>query len=204
MASRTRTRKTTGVRRRRRTAPAPLGLSNGSNLFKVKSFNPSAESVKSEGQANKLTVVGKVDPTKLRDELAIKTKNKVDLVSPKPKKDNKVNKDDANDTKKKKPEKTDNDEKPKEAPLNRKNLRVFNRRNLRVLNLTNLRRLNWPNSTNLTNLRVTGCSKLLKFPDCSKLRSLRYLDLSEVGILPKIQGEVINSTNRYVTASFLR
>ncbi|KAI5342180.1 hypothetical protein L3X38_010055 [Prunus dulcis] len=82
----------------------------------VKSFQ-GAESVKSEGQANKLTVVGKVDPTKLRDELATKTKNKVDLVSPQPEKDNKVNKDDANDTKKKQPEKTDNDEKAKEAPL---------------------------------------------------------------------------------------
>ncbi|XP_034197572.1 heavy metal-associated isoprenylated plant protein 3-like isoform X2 [Prunus dulcis] len=82
----------------------------------VKSFQ-GAESMKSEGQANKRTVVGKVDPTKLRDELATKTKNKVDLVSPQPKKDNKVNRDDANDTKKKKPEKTDNDEKAKEAPL---------------------------------------------------------------------------------------
>ncbi|VVA40293.1 PREDICTED: heavy [Prunus dulcis] len=82
----------------------------------VKSFQ-GAESVKSEGQANKLTVVGKVDPTKLRDELATKTKNKVDLVSPQPEKDNKVNKDDANDTKKKQPEKTDNDEKAKKAPL---------------------------------------------------------------------------------------
>ncbi|XP_021817119.1 heavy metal-associated isoprenylated plant protein 3-like [Prunus avium] len=82
----------------------------------VKSFQGD-ESVKSEGQANKLMVVGKVHPTKLRDELAAETKNKVDLVSPQPKKDNKVNKDDANDTKKKQPEKTDNDEKPKESPL---------------------------------------------------------------------------------------
>ncbi|PQQ10242.1 hypothetical protein Pyn_39241 [Prunus yedoensis var. nudiflora] len=69
--------------------------------------NTGAESVKFEGQA--LTVVGKVDPTN--------TKNKVDLVSPQPKKDNKVNKDNANNTKKKQPEKTDNDQKPKEAPL---------------------------------------------------------------------------------------
>ncbi|KAH0981816.1 hypothetical protein GBA52_008993 [Prunus armeniaca] len=39
--------------------------------------------------------------------------------------ENKVNKDDANDTKKKQPEKTDNDEKPKEAPLNWRNSRVL-------------------------------------------------------------------------------
>lgn len=39
--------------------------------------------------ADKLTVVGNLDPAKLRDRLAEKTKKKVNLVSPQPKKENK-------------------------------------------------------------------------------------------------------------------
>ncbi|PQQ19652.1 heavy metal-associated isoprenylated plant protein 3-like [Prunus yedoensis var. nudiflora] len=120
-----------------------------------------AESAKSKGQANKLTVVGKVDPTKLRDELATKTKNEVDLVSPQPKKDNKVNKNNANDTKKKKPKKTDNDEKHKEAPLTTAVFKFDFHCDIRCKREA---------------LRVASCTT----------------------------GEVINSTNRYVTASFLR
>ncbi|CAB4282720.1 unnamed protein product [Prunus armeniaca] len=70
------------------------------------------ESVKSEFQANKLTVVGNVDPTQLKDKLAAKTKKKVDLVSPQPKKDNK------DDAKKNQPEKgNDDNKKPKEVPV---------------------------------------------------------------------------------------
>ncbi|BFG25008.1 hypothetical protein CerSpe_112820 [Prunus speciosa] len=68
---------------------------SSSKIVKWVKSSQGEESVQSAGQANKLTVVGKVDPTKLRDELATKTKNKVDLVSPQPQKDNKVNKDDA-------------------------------------------------------------------------------------------------------------
>lgn len=45
------------------------------------------EDVKADISANKLTVTGKVDPAKLRDKLAEKTKKKVELVSPQPKKD---------------------------------------------------------------------------------------------------------------------
>ncbi|BFG34497.1 hypothetical protein CerSpe_207710 [Prunus speciosa] len=77
----------------------------------VKDFQ-GVESVKSEFQANKLTVVGNVDPTQLKDKLAAKTKKKVDLVSPQPKKDNK------DDAKKNQPEKANDDnKKPKEAPV---------------------------------------------------------------------------------------
>ena len=45
------------------------------------------EDVKTDCEANKVTVIGKVDPTKVRDRLAKKTKKKVDLISPQPKKD---------------------------------------------------------------------------------------------------------------------
>ncbi|XP_039013412.1 heavy metal-associated isoprenylated plant protein 6-like isoform X1 [Hibiscus syriacus] len=37
--------------------------------------------------ANKLTVIGKIDPAQIRERLAEKTKKKVDLISPQPKKD---------------------------------------------------------------------------------------------------------------------
>ncbi|KAL6273788.1 hypothetical protein ACE6H2_024480 [Prunus campanulata] len=49
---------------------------SSSKIVKWVKSSQGAESVKSAGQANKLTVVGKMDPTKLRDELATKTKNK--------------------------------------------------------------------------------------------------------------------------------
>lgn len=42
------------------------------------------ESVKTEMDSNKVTVVGTVDPTKIRDRLLQKTKKKVDLISPQP------------------------------------------------------------------------------------------------------------------------
>lgn len=68
------------------------------------------DSAKADTEANKLTVVGKVDPTMLRDKLAQKTKKKVDLLSPQPKKDNKT--DDKSDEKL---EKKGGDKKPKEV-----------------------------------------------------------------------------------------
>ncbi|KAK9999407.1 hypothetical protein SO802_019010 [Lithocarpus litseifolius] len=77
----------------------------------VKDFE-GVEDVKAEMALNKLTVVGKVDPTKLRDKLSQKTKKNVELVSPQPpKKDNKAAADDS------KPEKKAEDKKPKEAPV---------------------------------------------------------------------------------------
>ncbi|KAK8561931.1 hypothetical protein V6N13_148930 [Hibiscus sabdariffa] len=45
------------------------------------------EDVKTDSGANKLTVIGKIDPAIIRDRLAEKTKKKVDLISPQPKKD---------------------------------------------------------------------------------------------------------------------
>ncbi|KAF1877742.1 hypothetical protein Lal_00038051 [Lupinus albus] len=45
------------------------------------------EEVKADISANKLTVNGKVDPTKLQEKLIEKTKKKVELVSPQPKKE---------------------------------------------------------------------------------------------------------------------
>ncbi|XP_039068320.1 heavy metal-associated isoprenylated plant protein 6-like [Hibiscus syriacus] len=45
------------------------------------------EDVKTDYGANKLTVIGKIDPAKIRERLAEKTKKKVDLISPQPKKD---------------------------------------------------------------------------------------------------------------------
>ncbi|KAH7838909.1 hypothetical protein Vadar_032563 [Vaccinium darrowii] len=48
------------------------------------------ESVKGGPELTKLTVSGKIDPVKLRDAVEQKTKKKVQLVSPLPKKDNKV------------------------------------------------------------------------------------------------------------------
>ncbi|KAL4353876.1 hypothetical protein GQ457_06G008770 [Hibiscus cannabinus] len=45
------------------------------------------EDVKTDSAANKLTVIGKIDPAIIRDRLAEKTKKKVDLISPQPKKD---------------------------------------------------------------------------------------------------------------------
>ncbi|KAL7173734.1 hypothetical protein ACSBR2_033065 [Camellia fascicularis] len=47
------------------------------------------ESVKGDCVSNKLTVIGKVDPVKLREMVEQKAKKKVELVSPLPKKDNK-------------------------------------------------------------------------------------------------------------------
>ncbi|KAM7464188.1 hypothetical protein LguiA_032309 [Lonicera macranthoides] len=43
------------------------------------------ERVKADSESNKLTVTGKVDPTRLRERLEYKTKKKVELLSPQPK-----------------------------------------------------------------------------------------------------------------------
>ncbi|KAL5565774.1 hypothetical protein UlMin_028938 [Ulmus minor] len=69
-----------------------------------------------ETDANKLTVIGKVDPSEVREKLAEKTGKKVDLVSPQPKK---KEKDEKKDDNKKKADGNDNknkadDKKPKE------------------------------------------------------------------------------------------
>ncbi|KAJ1384060.1 Heavy metal-associated domain, HMA [Sesbania bispinosa] len=68
------------------------------------------ESVKAESDTGKITITGKVDPTKVRDNLAEKIKKKVELISPQPKKE-KENKD--TETNNKSEKKTD-DKKPKD------------------------------------------------------------------------------------------
>ncbi|XP_065868932.1 heavy metal-associated isoprenylated plant protein 3-like [Euphorbia lathyris] len=78
------------------------------------------ESVKVDSESNKLTVVGKVDPSQIRDFLHQKTKKKVELISPQPKKEDSNNdknkkKDDNKKSDDKKPD-ADN-KKPKEAPV---------------------------------------------------------------------------------------
>nr|XP_043632593.1 heavy metal-associated isoprenylated plant protein 6-like [Erigeron canadensis] len=45
------------------------------------------ESVKADTAGNKLTVTGKVDPTRIKERLEYKTKKKVDIISPQPKKE---------------------------------------------------------------------------------------------------------------------
>lgn len=70
--------------------------------------------MKPETGAHKLTVVGKVDPAKLREKLAGKLKKQVDLISPQPKKEKEKEKDD--NSNKKQPEKAaKDDKKPKEV-----------------------------------------------------------------------------------------
>ncbi|GLT65035.1 hypothetical protein SLA2020_374890 [Shorea laevis] len=71
------------------------------------------ENVKKEMEANKVTVVGAVDPVVLREKLNQKTKKKVDLISPQPKKDDNSGKKDQKPEKEKKP---DADNKKKEPP----------------------------------------------------------------------------------------
>ncbi|XP_077220596.1 heavy metal-associated isoprenylated plant protein 3-like [Tasmannia lanceolata] len=52
----------------------------------VKGFQ-GVEEVKGDKSNNKLTVVGKIDPEKIRERVESKTKKKVELISPQPKKD---------------------------------------------------------------------------------------------------------------------
>ena len=80
------------------------------------------DAAKAEFGASKLSVIGKLDPAKLREELAEKMKKKVDLISPQPSKkdgdakndDDTKKKPDGNDNKKK----SDDKKKPKEKEVN--------------------------------------------------------------------------------------
>ncbi|XP_039052239.1 heavy metal-associated isoprenylated plant protein 3-like isoform X2 [Hibiscus syriacus] len=81
------------------------------------------ETVKTESDTNKVTVIGAVDPTALKENIAKKSKKKIDVVAPQPKKDD--NKEE------KKPDKDKNqgsdqkqDKKPKEAALTTADLKV--------------------------------------------------------------------------------
>ncbi|XP_059305880.1 heavy metal-associated isoprenylated plant protein 6-like isoform X1 [Lycium ferocissimum] len=71
------------------------------------------EEVKADCESGKLTVKGNVDPTWLKDKVATKTKKKVDLLSPQPKKEEKKP-DDKKQDEKKVEEKKPEEKKPKE------------------------------------------------------------------------------------------
>ena len=74
------------------------------------------ENAKADSDTNKVTVVGKVDPSMLREKLEQKMKKKVELVSPAPPKKDKKNDDGGGDKKaEKKQEKKPDDKKPKEV-----------------------------------------------------------------------------------------
>ncbi|KAL0709922.1 hypothetical protein Bca4012_016900 [Brassica carinata] len=73
------------------------------------------ETVKAESGTGKVTVTGDVDPTKLREQLEVKTRKKVELVSPKP--NNKESKEKNTSKEDKKEEKKTEEKKPKEAPV---------------------------------------------------------------------------------------
>ncbi|XP_050215202.1 heavy metal-associated isoprenylated plant protein 3 [Mercurialis annua] len=87
-----------------------------SKIIKLARGFDGVENVKADSEANKLTVMGKVnDPIKIRDFLHLKTKKKVELISPLPKKDDaNKNKDDGN---KKGNDNNTNKPKVKEAPV---------------------------------------------------------------------------------------
>ncbi|KAK1429478.1 hypothetical protein QVD17_11687 [Tagetes erecta] len=70
------------------------------------------QTVKADSVSNKLTIIGKVDPVYIKERVEFKTKKTVEIISPKPKKDNGVVKkaDDGD----KPPEAKSNDQKPKE------------------------------------------------------------------------------------------
>ncbi|GLT80769.1 hypothetical protein SLA2020_521920 [Shorea laevis] len=83
-----------------------------SKIVKVLCGFEGVESVKTEPSANKVTVVGAVDPAVLREKLNLKMKKQVDLISPQPKKNT------DNSEKEKKPEnkKNPDDDKKKKTP----------------------------------------------------------------------------------------
>ena len=92
-------------------------------LFLVFVCSSGVQSVKAEIDGNKLTVMGKkIDATKLREKLSNKTKKKVDLISPQPKKEkdskpkDKIDDDQTSSNNNKFDKKTDeNKKKPKEV-----------------------------------------------------------------------------------------
>lgn len=72
--------------------------------------------MKAESETGKVTVVGKVDPVKVRDNLAEKIKKKVELISPQPKKEKENKKETETNNKSDEKTKTD-DQKTKEKEV---------------------------------------------------------------------------------------
>lgn len=89
----------------------------------VRSFE-GVESVKRvDTDLNKLTVIGSVDPSKLRDNIEKRTKKKVEIISPKKDKDNK-NEGDGNDKKNSGDKQAKNEKKSKDPPVTTAVLKV--------------------------------------------------------------------------------
>ncbi|XP_021627650.1 heavy metal-associated isoprenylated plant protein 3 isoform X2 [Manihot esculenta] len=96
-----------------------------SKIIKMARRLEGVESVKADTTASKLTVIGKVDPSQIREILHQKTKKKVDIISPQPKKEDSNNKNNRDDNKKSSEKKPDaenkkpdaDNKKPKEAPV---------------------------------------------------------------------------------------
>ncbi|KAJ0728968.1 putative heavy metal-associated isoprenylated plant protein/5/6 [Helianthus annuus] len=82
------------------------------------------ESVRADTAGNKLTVTGKVDPTRVKERVEFKTKKKVDILSPQPKKDGAEEKKKDTPPEKKADDKKD-DEKKAENPKSRSRVRWF-------------------------------------------------------------------------------
>lgn len=89
----------------------------------IRSFE-GVESVKRvDTDLNKLTVIGSVDPSKLRDTIEKRTKKKVEIISPKKDKDNK-NDGDGNDKKNSGDKRAKNEKKSKDPPVTTAVLKV--------------------------------------------------------------------------------
>lgn len=73
--------------------------------------------MKAESETGKVTVTGDVDPAKLREKLEVKTKKKVELVSPQPNKEKGNNKKDSKDKNTSSEDKKKEEKKPKEVKL---------------------------------------------------------------------------------------
>ena len=78
-------------------------------------INEGVEAVKTDCDANKLTVTGKVDPAKVKARLEEKTKKKVEIISPQPKKDGGDKKPDEKAEKKPEEKKPEEKKPPKEV-----------------------------------------------------------------------------------------
>lgn len=85
----------------------------------IKHFD-GVESVKADCATNKLTVLGKVDPSKIKERLEVKTKKKVELVSPQPNKASKEGGDKKPEEKKSEEKKSDEKKSDEKKPEEKK------------------------------------------------------------------------------------
>ncbi|OAY51543.1 heavy metal-associated isoprenylated plant protein 3 [Manihot esculenta] len=89
-----------------------------SKIIKLARGLDGVQSVKADTESSKLTVIGIIDPSQIREILHQKTKKKVELLSPQPKKEDSNAKNNKGDNKKSSDKKPDaENKKPKEAPV---------------------------------------------------------------------------------------